>query len=114
EILISATHTHTGPYTLDIFEGEADQDYLNFLEQEVLLGFEEALNNLQPASLRITRTEVEKISCNRRMVFADGTVHTHITEKDLDKSGSQGFLTENIPDEFPPPSHQCARGSDLC
>ncbi|KXK35720.1 MAG: Neutral/alkaline non-lysosomal ceramidase [Candidatus Hinthialibacteria bacterium OLB16] len=97
EILISATHTHTGPYTLDIFEGEADQDYLNFLEQEVLLGFEEALNNLQPASLRITRTKVEKISCNRRVVFADGTVHTHITEKDLDKIvGREGPVDQEL------------------
>jgi hypothetical protein len=96
-ILISATHTHTGPYTLDIFKGMADQIYLAFLEDQVCLTVQTAFQQLQPVSLHFTRTRVEGISCNRRMVFGDGSVHTHTTEADLpEMMGSEGPVDQEL------------------
>ncbi len=82
-VLVSATHTHTGPYTQDLFGGKADQEYLRFVEQEAAGAVHEALNRLEPSVLKVGRANVEGLSCNRRLVFKDGTVHTHITDADL-------------------------------
>ncbi len=90
-VLVSATHTHTGPYTLDLFGGNADQEYLSFLEEEAACAVREAVHRLQSSILKVGGTSVEGLSCNRRVVLKDGTVHTHITEADLpDVMGREG------------------------
>ncbi len=82
-VMISATHTHTGPYTQDLFGGKADEEYLCFLENEAAMAVQEAVHSLQPSMLKGAGVNIVGLNCNRRVVFKDGSVHTHTTDADL-------------------------------
>lgn len=81
--LVWATHTHTGPQTVDLFLDTVDPAYLAFLEDRIVEAIEAAAEALEPARLVYGTGAEPSLNCNRRLVFRDGTVHTHITEADL-------------------------------
>ena len=90
-ICVSATHTHTGPQTADIFGHPAEAEYLAYLESQVAAAVVEAVRSLRPATLRMGRVEEDRASCNRRVVLRDGTVHTHTTDADIPEvAGREG------------------------
>jgi hypothetical protein len=53
-VLLHATHTHSGPQTSDCFSeaiGKPDPDYLEALEQRLLIGIEQALQSMEPVTI---------------------------------------------------------------
>ena len=81
-LLVSATHTHTGPQTVEVFGLPAAAEYLVTFEAAVADAVALALNNLKPSLLFVSHGVESRVSCNRRLVFRDGTVHTHTTDAD--------------------------------
>lgn len=71
-ILISCSHTHSGPHTADVIEWgpspvvpAVDPTYLAFLEQGIVQAAAEAASSLQPARLAWTSARVDGVGCNR-------------------------------------------------
>jgi neutral ceramidase len=65
-IIISATHTHTGPVITSPYE--------NMLETKILDAVRIAFNSLQPAVIKSGVGKAENISFHRRFLMKDGTV----------------------------------------
>lgn len=75
--LICSTHTHTGPFTIHIFGGERDEEYLAWLPRAIAGAVLEAEGNLRPVTVRAARGREEGISFNRRYVMRDGSERTN-------------------------------------
>jgi len=75
-ILISGTHTHSGPSTLT-FGGEdmaqIDRDYLHELQGRLVDVVAEANANAAPGSFEVAWTEAPALGSNRRVQQKDGT-----------------------------------------
>src|ERR1017187_7163335 len=50
-ILISATHTHTGPTVAGVFQSEPDEAYQKFLAEKIAVGINRAHDRLKPARI---------------------------------------------------------------
>ena len=74
-ISISATHTHSGPVTVEMAGwGDIDRVYCDeILIPKTLAAAKTAISNLIPAKLGIGDT-ISKVGINRRETLADGTV----------------------------------------
>ncbi len=74
-ILICATHTHSGPDTNDMPGwGCIDRDYYdNIFEPAVLKAVNEAVNNTQPVTMGVATGE-SKVGINRRQLNEDNSV----------------------------------------
>ncbi len=74
-ILICATHTHSGPDTNDMPGwGCIDRDYYdNFFEPAVLKAVNEAVNNTQPVTMGVATGE-SRVGINRRQLNEDNSV----------------------------------------
>lgn len=72
-ILISATHTHSGPITVDYLSNEADPTvpkaddrYIKLFEDRIVNAAIDAYNNARPARLGLATTSVKGVGTNRR------------------------------------------------
>ncbi len=72
-ILISATHTHSGPITVDYLSNEADpvvpkadDKYIRLLEYRIVKAGIQAYNTARPARLGMTTTNVKGVGANCR------------------------------------------------
>jgi len=68
DVIFSATHTHSGPY-MEL----PDLPHLDQVEEAILEGLEEALNNAEPAKIGLGRGTID-IAHNRRLI-KDGVCH---------------------------------------
>ncbi|MBI1375396.1 MAG: hypothetical protein GC159_21995 [Phycisphaera sp.] len=50
-ILISATHTHSAPTSTGVFQSDPDNDYREFLTQQIAAGIIQAYKQLEPAKI---------------------------------------------------------------
>jgi neutral ceramidase len=76
-IMISGSHTHSGPYTIEgvyVF-GVTDAEYLASLPALVAASVEQANRALQPASMHIGRALVYHGLHNRRVLCPDGKAY---------------------------------------
>jgi len=73
-VLISATHTHSGPAVLGLLGPKVDESYLEILAQKIAGAVYVAHNNLQKVSIGVGRGTVEGISFNRRIRMKDGSI----------------------------------------
>ncbi len=73
-VLISATHTHTAPTCVSIFQSEADTNYQQFLVPRVADAVQRAVNNLAPAQIGWGVGRVPEQVFNRRWRMKQGTV----------------------------------------
>jgi len=71
-ILITATHTHSGPITVNYISNEcdkiipkADPEYLEFLEEQLVEVALQAVESAQPAQLGLARADSTGIGTNR-------------------------------------------------
>ena len=71
-ILISASHTHSGPVTVDLlafrhdsFVPPADPDYVNFVSRQILEAGESAWQSAVPARAAFTQAHAEGVGGNR-------------------------------------------------
>ena len=72
-IMISATHTHSGPMTVDYISNEADpivpktdQNYVRFMEDRIVEAAVMAYKNAQPARIGLAIADSTGIGTNRR------------------------------------------------
>lgn len=70
QVLISCTHTHTGPHT-------GDDPYTEWLWRRIADGVRIAWQAREPAQVGWARTSEERLVFNRRYRMADGTVQTN-------------------------------------
>jgi len=73
-VLISATHTHTGPTCTSVFQSDPDKDYQRFLAGRIADGVQRAVNNLAPAKIGWGVGKVPGEVFNRRWRMKPGTV----------------------------------------
>lgn len=65
-IMLSATHTHSGPATFFLRNcGKADDNYLKNLEENILAAVEAASSSLEDVSLHFTETEINNVCIDR-------------------------------------------------
>jgi hypothetical protein len=70
--LLCATHTHTGPPTIDLGDLTPDLDYLSRLRGWIVSAAEEAFGSLEPVRLRFASLPDASIGVNRRLLTAEG------------------------------------------
>lgn len=76
-IMIAATHTHTGPVTTGLLAGEIDLAYIDIMVRKIATGITMARKNLRKAILRVGREKADSIVFNRRYIMKDGSVVTN-------------------------------------
>lgn len=76
-IMVSATHTHTGPVTAGLLAGEVDSGYVDLLTRKVATSIFMAKKNLREAIIKVGRGKEDSIVFNRRYLMKDGTVVTN-------------------------------------
>jgi len=78
-MMICATHTHTGPYTVrNLMGSEArDEDYLRLLPRLIAGSIAEACRHLRKAEARVGLGQEDSVVFNRRYVMRDGRVATN-------------------------------------
>lgn len=73
QVLISATHTHTGPASVSILAVDKDAHYADMLPDRIADAVECALHRLQPCEMVYGQSEVHQVF-NRRWWMKDGSV----------------------------------------
>lgn len=71
EILLSASHTHSGPQTLEnmlVTLGKPNDKYISFFKDTVLKSVDEALSNMEKVSIYFGKTECD-FGVNRRLII---------------------------------------------
>lgn len=89
-IMITASHTHTGPRTTDIFPCPSDAEYLALLPRQIAGAVALAAQSRQPALLGIGSGREASSSHNRRYLRKDGTAQMHPPKGDPNFVGPEG------------------------
>jgi hypothetical protein len=76
-IMVCATHTHTGAAVVNSFVTKADQEYLSFLVRKASDAALIAYNRLKPAKIGCGAGVEKDIAFNRRYFMKDGRVLTN-------------------------------------
>lgn len=76
-IFISATHTHTGPFTRDDTDQALAAEYTQFLEHRMVDVSTAALNDLKPAKAGFGVGQAPDIAFVRRFRMKDGSIRTN-------------------------------------
>ncbi|HWA97256.1 MAG TPA: neutral/alkaline non-lysosomal ceramidase N-terminal domain-containing protein, partial [Pirellulales bacterium] len=72
-VLISATHTHSAPSSVSVFQSDADVDYQRHLAQQIAKGIQQAHAQLEPARLAWAVGSDPTQVFNRRWYLKEGT-----------------------------------------
>lgn len=73
-VMISCTHTHSGPATRDLLISEADADYLRWVVDQIAESVAVAQSRLVPATVASGAATIDGVCFNRRFLMRDGTV----------------------------------------
>jgi hypothetical protein len=73
-VLISATHTHSGPTCTGVFQSEPDTEYQQFLVSRIADGVQGAINNAKPARIGWGVGRESNQAFNRRWHMKPGTI----------------------------------------
>lgn len=72
-IMITATHTHSGPHTIDYISNDADpavpkvdENYVSFMEDSIVNAAQEAFSQAKPAKIGLAIADDTGIGTNRR------------------------------------------------
>ncbi|MDB6057442.1 MAG: Neutral/alkaline non-lysosomal ceramidase [Verrucomicrobiales bacterium] len=74
-ILMSATHTHSAPASVSIFQTDADKEYQMFLTRRLADAVLKAINNLQPAKIGWDVERDPRHVSNRRWHMKPGVIN---------------------------------------
>lgn len=91
-LMVAASHTHTGPTTVEIFHTTPDPGWLSIFEAQVAGAVALAARDMRPARLRVGTGREDSFMFNRRLLSADGRV-----EMTQDQSGEPGVLQPEGP-----------------
>lgn len=95
-VSMSATHTHTGPYTSPLFGCDADEEYIESVVEKSAMAIERAYRNLAPASVRFGKVERNPFAFNRRAILKSGEVLTNARPGHTDVVGVEGPVDRDI------------------
>ena len=73
-VMISATHTHSGPAPVQLLSTMPDPDYVRGLPQRIADAVSIAVESLQPACISSGGADTQDVCFNRRFRMKDGTV----------------------------------------
>lgn len=76
-VVVSTTHTHTGPSTARIFGLDPDDDYLRFLVERISQTGIRAYRKRVPGTLSVTYGFEGKLNHQRRFMMRNGQVQMH-------------------------------------
>lgn len=76
-ILIAATHTHSGGPIANVFENEADENYCAFVAEKIAEAIVKACENRTEAQIGIAVGHENRVAFNRRFVMKNGRHQTH-------------------------------------
>jgi neutral ceramidase len=74
-ILMSATHAHSAPASVSIFQTDADKEYQLFLTRRLADAVLQAINNLKPAQIAWGKERDERHVSNRRWHMKPGVIN---------------------------------------
>jgi hypothetical protein len=74
-ILMSATHAHSAPASVSIFQSDADKDYQHFLTLRLADAVCQAINHLQPARIGWSAGDEPRHVSNRRWKMKPGVIN---------------------------------------
>ena len=98
-ILVAATHTHSGPATLELIEGSrASNDVIAELSRSIASAAVAANNNLGRAELSVAPFQEPRLSFNRRLRMKDGS--TRMNWETLNPADIDGPLGPIDPQGF--------------
>jgi len=99
-IVIWATHTHSGPDTCTLLTKGIDKlidEYLDDVIKKVAKGIAEANKNYKEIILKVGKTSVTDLSFNRRLVKFDSSVVMNFEEFNVkDISGTTGPIDKDL------------------
>ena len=95
-LLLTATHTHTGPYTAEFFGEPADGKYLDFLGARIAAAVRQALDDLSDAELLKAQSFGNPFAFNRRYRMKNGRVVTNPGKLNPDIVRPEGPVDEEI------------------
>lgn len=95
-IIICATHTHSGPITQDIFGMDADTDYANQLIPKIVSAIEIATRNCRQGGFFYGKDKIFGYAFNRRFLMSDGDVETHPLKGDPHIVCPEGPDSDNL------------------
>ena len=75
--LYSATHTHTGPYTYELFGYTPAPEYMESVAEKTVRALQDAYASLAPAELYTATTECSTLAFNRRFIMKNGKTLTN-------------------------------------
>uniref|UniRef100_A0A7S4HRX1 Neutral/alkaline non-lysosomal ceramidase N-terminal domain-containing protein n=1 Tax=Prymnesium polylepis TaxID=72548 RepID=A0A7S4HRX1_9EUKA len=81
-IVVSATHTHSGPSTRAVFGQEKNQEYLPVLLAGAREAAARAHESMTECALSFQSGQCDGVAFNRRWLMADGGVQTHPLKND--------------------------------
>jgi neutral ceramidase len=76
-IVINATHTHSGPDVLEFFKNEIDPAclyYINNIAKRIAEGIEQIIDKTEDVSIAISKSHVRDLSFNRRIMAKEGGI----------------------------------------
>ncbi len=76
-LIFSATHTHTGPYTVELCGHDRNEEYADFAVGQSVQAICRAASNLQASSISFASVNNNQYAFNRRYWMTDGTVVTN-------------------------------------
>ena len=95
-VSMSATHTHTGPFTSPLFGCDANQEYIESVIEKSVLAVERAYRNLTPSAVRFGKVARNPFAFNRRAILKSGAVLTNASPGSPDVVGVEGPVDRDI------------------
>lgn len=96
-VLYCCTHTHTGPYTSELFDGKnVNREYMADLRAKTVSALKNAYNSLAPAELYAAETECTSLAFNRRFVMKNGKILTNPGKLNADIDRPEGGVDTKI------------------
>lgn len=83
-ILISATHTHSAPSAANVFQSDADEEYMVFLAERIAAGIAKANEQMEPAQIGWGVGENPDQVFNRRWRLKEGVRNTDPFDRKID------------------------------